>query len=336
MTDKKWTLFRNFIVKLFQTITHRGVNQEMNVRHRDYLILLNQYLLMLAVIFFFHSVSNFIFLGYTIDALGLLIISVFFGISCLYFNFLKTNKYFITFIFFIISLIVTYYSSFCGIESGIYLFFIPLLSSLPIFFSFRTDKHFILPIAVFILICLYASAFVDFKLFDKNKLLGDYAHKLLIINITSIIFLLSINYLFFDRKRKEYYLTLLKNRKKRRLINTLNDEVNRLYNILEKENLDELDLEEILHSIHLNDVLYVQKFEKYYPSFFQRLNEISTESLTLAEMKLCSLMKLGFTSKQIAQYTNSSIKSIDSKKYRVRKKLGLSKNDDSIKWFSNI
>ena len=30
------------------------------------------------------------------------------------------------------------------------------------------------------------------------------------------------------------------------------------------------------------------------------------------------------------------IKSIVSKKYRVRKKLGLSKNDDSIKWFSNI
>lgn len=336
MIDEKWTLFRNFLTKLFQTITNKGINQDMDVKHRDYLILLNQYLLMLSVIFFLHSVSNFIFLGYTIDALGLLIFSIFFGFSCLYFNFLKTNKYFITFLFFIISLIVTYYSSFCGIESGIFLFFFPLLSALPIFFNFRKDKCFVLPITIFILICLYSSAFVEFKLFEKNKLLGDYAHKLLIINITSFIFLLFTNYFFFDIKRKEYYLTLLNNRKKGRLINNLNDEVNRLYNILEKENLNELDLEDILQSIQLNDVLYVQNFEKYYPNFFQRLNEISTDSLTLAEMKLCSLMKLGFTSKQIAVYTHSSIKSIDSKKYRVRKKLGLSKEDDSIKWFAKI
>ncbi|MGV0918769.1 helix-turn-helix transcriptional regulator [Empedobacter falsenii] len=336
MMNSKSTLLQNFLVKLFYTITHKGISYDMDVRHRDYLILLNQYLLMLAIIFFLHSVSNFIFLGYTIDALGLLIVSLFFGISCLYFNSLKTNKYFITLIFFILSFIITYYSSFCGIESGMYLFFIPLLSALPIFFSIRTDKYFVLPIAFFILICLYSSAIVDFKLFEKNKLLGNYAHKLLIINITSIIFLLSINYLFFDRKRKEYYLTLLKNRKKKRLINDLNNEVNRLYNILEKENLNEKDIKSILQSIHLNDVLYLQNFEKHFPKFFPKLNEISVEALSLAEMKLCSLIKLGFTSKEIALYTNSSIKSIESKKYRVRKKLRLSKNDDSIKWFSNI
>ena len=165
MTNNKWIRIKNLPFKIFKVISYRGVSENMDIRKRDYLVLLNQYLLMVSLIFLLHSTSNFVFLGYTIDALGLLLISLFFSVACLFFNFLKTNKYFITLVFFVLAIVITYYSSFCGIESGIYLFFIPLLSALPIFFSFKGDKYFVIPITIFILICLYASALVDFTLF---------------------------------------------------------------------------------------------------------------------------------------------------------------------------
>lgn len=55
---------------------------------------------------------------------------------------------------------------------------------------------------------MYISAISGFKLIEKNPLIGNYAYTLLILNITSILLLLSLNFLFFIDKRDDYYFVL--------------------------------------------------------------------------------------------------------------------------------
>lgn len=327
----------NLIKNKIDYIIHQGVKSNASITERDYTILLNQYFLIVFIIFQFHSLFNLLFLGLTLDSLFLFGISWVFGISCLILNRLKRNKYFISSIFILLTIIVTYYSSFCGVESGMYLFYFPLFSAIPIFFNYQKEKFFIFIIAGFILISLFGSAITDFTLIEKNKDLGNYAHVLLILNLASILFLLFVNFLFFNKKRSEYYRSMMKNKRKRIAISHLNDEVGRLKKVLNyNNNLTKENLTEIIDAIKLNDVLFIQKFEVFFPDFFSTINNLSSSSLSLAELKLCALLKLGFTGKEIAIYTNSSMKSVDGKKYRIRKKLNLSKNDDSVKWFSNL
>jgi DNA-binding CsgD family transcriptional regulator len=58
--------------------------------------------------------------------------------------------------------------------------------------------------------------------------------------------------------------------------------------------------------------------------------------MSISDQKMCAMLKLGFTAKQIAIYTNSSVKSVEGKIYRLRKKLNLSSDVNSKTWFSML
>lgn len=63
-------------------------------------------------------------------------------------------------------------------------------------------------------------------------------------------------------------------------------------------------------------------FEKVYTSFFQNLHE-KHPTLTLREKRLCALLKLNLTTKEIAQISGQSFKTIENSRTRLRKKLNL-------------
>lgn len=70
-------------------------------------------------------------------------------------------------------------------------------------------------------------------------------------------------------------------------------------------------------------------FEKVSSSFFNRLSEKHPE-LTLREKRLCALLKLGLTTKEIADINGQSIKSVENARTRLRKKLGLTNIDSNL------
>lgn len=74
---------------------------------------------------------------------------------------------------------------------------------------------------------MYISAISGFSLIEKSvdRKLRTYS---LILNITSILLLLSLNFLFFIDKRDDYYFVLHRNAWKRMEIENLNQEVLRL------------------------------------------------------------------------------------------------------------
>ena len=78
-------------------------------------------------------------------------------------------------------------------------------------------------------------------------------------------------------------------------------------------------------SFKLNDN-FEKLFEEVYPGFYRKLIQ-RNKNLTQNDLKLCACIRLNQTSKEIAFMMGISSRTIESQKYRLKKKLGLSKEE---------
>ena len=81
----------------------------------------------------------------------------------------------------------------------------------------------------------------------------------------------------------------------------------------------------LTQSFKLNDN-FEKLFEEVYPGFYQKLIQ-RNKNLTQNDLKLCACIRLNQTSKEIAFMMGVSSRTIESQKYRLKKKLGLSKEE---------
>lgn len=84
-----------------------------------------------------------------------------------------------------------------------------------------------------------------------------------------------------------------------------------------------------------NDPLFTSFFIELYPEFYKNLKRIQPD-LTLVEQKVCFYIKLKFTTKEIAEYTFVSIKAIQNRKNRLRKRLAIPNDFDIYDWMDRI
>lgn len=68
-------------------------------------------------------------------------------------------------------------------------------------------------------------------------------------------------------------------------------------------------------------------FDRVHRDFNKRLKEAFPE-LTPQEMKLCAYLRLNFTTKEIAQLLHISVRGVEISRYRLRKKLKLTRNEN--------
>ena len=78
-----------------------------------------------------------------------------------------------------------------------------------------------------------------------------------------------------------------------------------------------------------------QNFDIVYADFTRRLSEIHP-TLTIAEKRLCCYLKMGLSSKEIAPIFSISPKSVEMNRYRLRKKLGLEREDNLAEYLQGI
>ncbi|AZA54794.1 hypothetical protein [Chryseobacterium sp. G0201] len=83
------------------------------------------------------------------------------------------------------------------------------------------------------------------------------------------------------------------------------------------------------------DPFFLKSFKKLYPEFYDKLISINPD-LTDNEIKLCAYLKLKLNTKEITQYENITARTIETKKYRLKKKLGLTSEENLIKWLSEL
>lgn len=75
--------------------------------------------------------------------------------------------------------------------------------------------------------------------------------------------------------------------------------------------------------------------EKMHKDFYQRLSD-QFPDLTENDKRLATLLRLGFSSKEIAPLLNISPKSVEIIRYRLRKKINLKKGDNLIQFINNL
>ncbi len=76
-------------------------------------------------------------------------------------------------------------------------------------------------------------------------------------------------------------------------------------------------------------------FGRVHPNFYNTLSERFPD-LTPRDIRLCAFLYLGMTTKEIAVLTYREIRSVDSARNRLRKKLGLELNDDLTAYMRSI
>ncbi len=329
---------KSVLLKIYEFISYYGLDDSTSNIDRDFKIVLNQYFFIISIILSIQALFTFRFLGLELDVIFLFVLSFVSLILIFFSHIFFRNKLIVSSLFLFITAVVTYYASVTGIESGCYIYYFTILSALPIFYSTQKDFLYLSIIVTFVLCFFYFSAYKNFTIMgvEAQKNHKAFQYEFLIINITCNLSLLVINYLFIEEKRKDYYQTLNRNIYIKEKIENLTNEIKSLRQIVSKEELSNEKFKDLLQSISINEFLFLEKFERIFPYFKNNLLNCTKVSITSSELSLCAILKLGLSTKEIAVYTNSSLKAIEGRKYRLRKKLSISSDEDLTIWFSNI
>ena len=112
-------------------------------------------------------------------------------------------------------------------------------------------------------------------------------------------------------KDLKYYSSLLKSEKDRNSFSPLIKSINRILSEKRKEDL------------------YSDQFNAAYPGYLEYLTRTYTD-LTTSDLKLCTFLRMNLNTKEIAEIMGLSVRSVESRRYRLRKKLNLSKDEDLV------
>lgn len=165
----------------------------------------------------------------------------------------------------------------------------------------------------------------------ENEKKYNFARNQYIIAVAAVVFLLIITLFLVTR--------IL--RKHKRVVNSNFEQQQELHGRLKKlqvpeqaEKIDDSVLDNLLNLAFSNDPRFLGVFTELQPNFVNKLIEKAPQ-LTASELTLSAYLRLGLTTKEIARYTKSSVRAVESRKYRLRKKLDIPSFEDINIWMIN-
>ncbi|WP_160138579.1 hypothetical protein [Chryseobacterium sp. c4a] len=126
---------------------------------------------------------------------------------------------------------------------------------------------------------------------------------------------------------------------KRRIINetaNLKDSIIRLQS--ESESLNSImtkNNNDLILLAENNDSSFLTRFQEIYPDFIDALLTRNND-LSATDLWLCAMIRLNFSSKEIASIMSIEHKSVQQKKYRLRKKLSIPTEEDFLVFFQKL
>lgn len=94
-------------------------------------------------------------------------------------------------------------------------------------------------------------------------------------------------------------------------------------------------LDELVQYAYKNHAGFTLRFKELFPVFTQKIETINP-SIVTAEFEVIALLRLNFSTKEIARVTGSTVRAIESKKYRIRKKLNMPSDVDMSMFLSRF
>lgn len=135
-------------------------------------------------------------------------------------------------------------------------------------------------------------------------------------------------------KNRELAISTMSILKKNKFLYSIKSQLN---TISDKESIVKSVVEEIDQNINSKDdwKFFEDAFNNADKDFLKRIMA-KHESLTHNDLRLCAYLRLNLSSKEIAPLLNISIKSVEMKRYRLRKKINLPHQDNLIDYILNF
>lgn len=331
MKKKKKNIFKNFIIQVWDYITFLNIDEANNGLKSLQIQLINQYNFLLAMIFFTYSLRD-LYYGLSESSYTLGIISIILFLS-LFFTKLRLNTYVLFASCASIAIIIFYYSSYTGITAGTYMYNFALLSATLYLFGAK-ERYMIILIYILIILLFLVNHFTDFKLFFNPK----YSSPVLIKKTFILAFIQTLTITFINgiylHKRFNLHSTIIRSKYrfiKRGVNNDIQQE--KVDNEIHKNLL--FDTEELISFAKSSPKNFINHFHHNFPTLFDQLSKINPK-ITETEFRTLALIRIGFTSKEISNLEHVSIRTVETRKNRIRKKFILSPNSNIYVWLKSI
>ena len=80
---------------------------------------------------------------------------------------------------------------------------------------------------------------------------------------------------------------------------------------------------------------FEEQFDLVHNNFMKKLSEKHPD-LTVNERKMCAFLKMNLSSKEIAPLLNLSVRGVETLRYRLRKKIGLEREENLLEYLTSI
>ncbi|AZB09159.1 Two component regulator three Y domain-containing protein [Chryseobacterium sp. G0162] len=317
--------------KIFYYIINSELESLDNDFDRNDLMLINRYLLFLFLLFLFYSVFIIFFFGDLLSSVFLIIITLFWlvliSVKGKLARFRNVIKNMIVLIFLILTFIISVFHVYTWKDAGVEYFYFSLLFALPFYFNYKYDFNTIL-----LIVSVVAANFIVCMYFDLDFLpRSGYINQedLRTIKLLNVLFAITtflIDIYFVSQKDKLIHGLKKETEIKDSTIGDLQKVNNELmYQQVINNNLTQDNIAEIINLAEDNSPLFFEKFQLFFPEFIPKILSINN-GLIYSELHICALMRLNFDTKKIATSINSSVRAVESRKYRIRKKLNITSN----------
>ncbi|UIR56990.1 diguanylate cyclase [Sphingobacterium sp. SRCM116780] len=285
--------------------------------------MLNQYAFFASVIIMLNAVKDLFFgLFVSFGILSTTGFAFFFLFSRIRF---KPLSLFICYVALI--LLIFYYSCLIGLESGVSTLYFPLLFSVLLVYTDRKNFRYSILIVLFVIIFFSINHFHNFRIFPSLSNESEEYLK----NTRISIFIQAIGLViiggYFNLKKNEKLIKLFQQSQRSEVI------ISEL-----KVNLDNTSNKEVEKLVSLameNDIAFITLFKKVFPDFYDNLLKVNRD-ITPEEFRFCALLKLGFSTKDIAESNYLAIRTVQTRKSRLRKTFDIPPDTDLYVWINEF
>lgn len=168
---------------------------------------------------------------------------------------------------------------------------------------------------------------LSIKTIEKEKIKENKALQKTMLIYSSIVVFLAVvllAYLYYQNHKKKKVIL-----ESKEIISRKEDETKVLKKRIEGVH------EDLIQLAKNNDISFFEKFNEAYPDVSQKLLALNPD-LTRDNLVFCALIWLGFSSKDIAEFTFMQHRSVQIKKSRLRKKLNIGSDVDLYQFLKSL
>ncbi|WP_312136980.1 diguanylate cyclase [Sphingobacterium sp.] len=314
------------IAKIWNKITNHHLPADLDGLDLIKARVLNQYSFLIAFFFFIDSIRDFL-AGYRLTSFFLFVVGITFLLLFFYTK-VRFNDFFVFAVMLLCCILVLFFSSLIGFESGISFYYFAIL--LAIVFLFNERKNYAYGLILFgvILSFFYLGQEYENPIFSNSfETAPELVKTIRIHTFVQILIFTAFNAYLLISKNREISNLFAQKERSELIIDQLNEK------ITDTDNSEPL---EKLVNLAMNDsASFLPVFKEIFPDFYGNLAAINP-NMTIEEFKFCALLRLGFTTKDIATFTHLAVRSVQTKKNRLRKSFNIPSEEDLYTWVESI